>query len=104
MLDRLITFALQQRVSPDSRAMNDFKVEQLRVSFRRDLFQPFSNRARGVVRRGSDFEDAKFVIHLIDEVSKRAARVDADAYRVHFFLTMVAQRMKQQELGAGSQL
>src|SRR5207248_901797 len=101
---RARAFALQKRVSPDRRAMNDLKVEQLRVSCRRDLFQSFGNRARGIVRRGSDFEDVQFVICLIDKVSERAARVDADAYRVHFFLTMVAQRMKQQELRAGSQL
>ena len=84
------SLTLQQRIRPDRGAMNNFKVEQLRASFRRDLFQSFGNRSGGIVRRGSDFEDAKFVIHLIDEVSKRAARVDADAYRVHFFLTMVA--------------
>ena len=70
--------------------MNDFKVEQLRASFRRDLFQSFGNRSGGIVRRGSDFEDAQFVIRLIDEVSERAACIDADAYRVQFFLTMFA--------------
>ena len=84
--------------------MNDFKVEQLRTSFLRDLFQSCGNRARGIVRRRSDFEDAQFVIRLIDEVGERATRIYADAYRVQLFLTMVAQRMKQQELGAGSQL